>query len=180
MIFMCRQWCFCSLVQWVQSAFQPQSTFQGCCKLVMWLSYDHTSYMYKAISCIFKDSSISASVMSFNFSCFQVHNYMSVRRSSITDLSNYIKTILRSGTPRKGRGWPTIAQLPGDIKNPDHPKFKPNLVAYQVCALSSVTATVCVSAGTDAEIVYKINVLIIRLSFCKNVPPYDSHCCKYM
>lgn len=58
---------------------------------------------------------------------------MSVRRSSITDLSDYIKLILRPGTPRKGRGWPTIAQLPGDIKDPDQPKFKPNLVAYQVC-----------------------------------------------
>ena len=60
---------------------------------------------------------------------------MSVRRSSITDLSEYIKKILRPGTPHKGRGWPTIAQLPGDIKNPDQP-FKPNLVAYQVRALS--------------------------------------------
>ena len=59
---------------------------------------------------------------------------MSVRRSSITDLSEYIKKIMRSGTPHKGRGWPTIAQLPGDIKNPDQP-FKPNLVAYQVLAL---------------------------------------------
>ena len=59
---------------------------------------------------------------------------MSVRRSSITDLSGYVKSILRPGTPNKGRGWPTIAQLPGDIKDPDQSQFKPNLVAYQVHA----------------------------------------------
>ena len=57
---------------------------------------------------------------------------MSVRRPTITHLSDYMKSIMKAGTPHKKRGWPTIAQLPGDIKDPDEPKFKPNLVAYQV------------------------------------------------
>ena len=65
--------------------------------------------------------------------CNKVHNYMSVRRSTITDLSEYVKSVMRAGTPHKGKKWPTIAQLPGDIKDPDQPRFKPNLVAYQVC-----------------------------------------------
>ena len=77
---------------------------------------------------------------------------MSVRRSTITDLSNYIKTILRPGTPHKGRGWPTIAQLPGDIKDPDQPRFKPNLVAYQVHVHCSLQPK-C-NVGLEAHIIY--------------------------
>ena len=55
---------------------------------------------------------------------------MSVRRSTITNLAGFVKTVMKMGSPHKK--WPSILQLPGDIRDPDEAKFKPNLVVYQV------------------------------------------------
>ena len=60
----------------------------------------------------------------------QLHNYMSARRPTITNLAGFMKSIMKMETPRKN--WPNIARLPGDYKPPEETNFKPNLVAYQV------------------------------------------------
>ena len=55
---------------------------------------------------------------------------MSARRSSITDLAGFVKSNMKMDNPHKN--WPTIARLPGDFKQAEDTRFKPNLVAYQV------------------------------------------------
>ena len=60
----------------------------------------------------------------------QLHNYMSARRPTVTNLAGFMKSIMKMETPRKN--WPNIARLPGDYKPPEETNFKPNLVAYQV------------------------------------------------
>ena len=70
---------------------------------------------------------------------------MSAQRSSITDLAGFVKSIMKMDNPHKN--WPTIARLPGDFKQAEDTKFKPNLVAYQVCTCTSGRAVVGSGSG---------------------------------
>jgi hypothetical protein len=42
-----------------------------------------------------------------------------------------MKSVLKTGSVIK-KGWPSIAQLPGDMRDSANPTARPNFVAYQV------------------------------------------------
>lgn len=59
-----------------------------------------------------------------------VHSFMSARLPSAANLANQVRSRFVTATPRKK--WPTLALLPGEVRNPSETKHQPNFVAYQV------------------------------------------------
>ena len=61
----------------------------------------------------------------------KVHNHLSAHLPSVIHLTKFMKSVMKVSFTSK-KGWPFIAQLPGDIRDSVTPRFGSNLLAYQV------------------------------------------------
>ena len=60
----------------------------------------------------------------------QVHNYLRTWRPSVTNLADFVKSVMKLTSLHQD--WPQVAGLPGDYRPPEAASRKTNLIAYQV------------------------------------------------